>query len=105
VIYEVFRNPLTHDLGIDLHGKSRGLEVKVKRWQRPDHKGGMPESWIENLESGPRRPNISSAVTVRVGAQVLLVEALYWGLRRTVEAMTRDTQLMVRAETFLDNKL
>jgi hypothetical protein len=105
VIYEVIRNPLTHDLGLDLKGKSKGLQVKVKRWQRPNQKGGMPEKWIENLEGGPSRPNISSAVTVRGDAQVLLVEALYWGLRRMAEGMTRDAQLMARAETFLGNKL
>jgi hypothetical protein len=105
VVYEVIRNPLTHDLGLDLRGRSKGLQVKVKRWQRPNQKGGMPEKWIENLEAGPSRPNISSAVTVRSGAQVLLVEALYWGLRRMVEGMTRDAQLMARAEAFLANKL
>lgn len=105
VIYEVFRNPLTHDLGLDLHNKSKGSKVKIKRMQRQNKNGGLTEKWIENLESSPIRPNISSAVTVRTGVYVLLVEALYWGLRRTVESMTYNPQLMKNAETFLAGKL
>ena len=105
VIYEVIRNPLTHDLGLDLRGKAKGLKVKVKRWQRPHQKGGMPEKWIEQLEAGRVRPSISPAVTVRADAQVLLVEALYWGVRRMVESMTRDASLMTRAESFLASKV
>lgn len=103
IIYQVFRNPLTHDLGLDLHGHSTGIKVKVKRLQRSQ--GGLPERWIEKLEKGQNRPRMSSAVTVRPDAKVLLVEALYWGLRRMVEAMTRDAGLMGRAETFLASKI
>lgn len=105
IIYEVFRNPLTHDLGLDLHNKSKGIKVKIKRLQRQNKKGGLPEKWIEELESHPTRPKMSSAVTVRADANVLLVEALYWGLRRMVETMTRDSQLMARTESFLAGKL
>ena len=67
--------------------------------------GGLTERWIEKLEEDPTRPRMSSAVTVRLDAKVLLVEALYWGLRRMVEAMKRDAQLMSRAETFLVSKI
>lgn len=103
IIYQVFRNPLTHDLGLDLHGRSTGIKVKVKRLQRSQ--GGLPELWIEKLEKAKTRPRMSSTVTVRPDAKVLLVEALYWGLRRMVEAMTRDAQLMGRAEAFLASKI
>jgi hypothetical protein len=103
IVYQVFRNPLTHDLGLDLHGRSTGIKVKVKRLQRSQ--GGLTELWIEKLERGPTRPRMSSAVTVRSDAKVLLVEALYWGLRRMVEAMTRDAQLMSHADTFLASKI
>jgi len=103
IIYEVIRNPLTHDLGIDLRGNSKGIKVKIKRCVRQD-KRGLTERWIEKLEAG-NRPNISQAVTVRSDAQVLLVEALYWGLRRMVEAMTKDAHLMEKAKSFLINKL
>ena len=104
VIYEVIRNPLTHDLGLDLHGKSKGVKVKLKRIQRVGGKGGMPEKWVEKLERGPR-PIMSPSVTVRSDARVLLVEALYWGLRRMVEEMTHDTSLMARAEAFLATRI
>ncbi len=105
VLYEVFRNPLTHDLGLDLRGKSNGLKVKIKRLQRPNQKGGLPEKWIEKLEKHPARPTMSSVITIRADAQVLLVEALYWGLRQMLMTMTRDKQLMERAERFLTHRL
>ena len=101
IIYKVFRNPLTHDLGLDLRGRSRGIKVKVKRIERHNQRGGWTEKRIERLEKDSQRPNMSPAVTVKSHKKVLLVEALYWGLRRMVEAMTRDTQLMARAERFL----
>ena len=104
IIYEVFRNPLTHDLGLDLSGSSQGIKVKVKRLERVNQKGGPTDKWIERLEKDSQRQNMSPAVTVQSYKKVLLVEALYWGLRRMVEAMTQDTQLMVRAERFLANK-
>ncbi len=103
IVYQVFRNPLIHDLGLDLHGRSTGIKVKVKRLQRSQ--GGLTERWIENLERGPTRPRMSSVVTVQSDTKVLLVEALYWGLRRMVEAMTRDAQLMSHADTFLSSKI
>lgn len=105
IIYEVIRNPLTHDLGLDLHRKSGGGKVIIKRLQRSKQKGGLGEHWIENLEKGVVRPKMSSAVTVQPDARVLLVEGLYWGLRRMIEAMTRDSQLMARAESYLAGKL
>jgi len=105
IVYEVFRNPLTHDLGLDLRGKPKGIKVVVKRLQSPNQAGGLSEQWIETLEKGPARPKMSSTVSVRNDAKVLLVEALYWGLRRMVEAMTRDAQLMTRAENFLGRKI
>jgi hypothetical protein len=104
VVYEIIRNPLTHDLGLDLRGKSKGVKVKLKRLQRAGGRGGMPENWVEKLERGPR-PIMSPAVTVRSDASVLLVEALYWGLRRMVEGMTRDATLMARAEAFLATRI
>ncbi len=105
VIYEVIRNPLTHDLGLDLHGGSSKVKVKIKRLARIGARGGPPEKWIEQLENSLVRPKMSPAVTVRTDASVLLVEALYWGVRRMVEDMTRDTALMASAEAFLATKV
>ena len=104
IIYEVFRNPLTHNIGLDLKGKSKGIKVKVKRLKRDKQNGGVTEKWIEKLEKDSQRPNMSPTVTVRSHKKVLLVEALYWGLRRMVEAMTCDDQLMAKAEVFLAKK-
>jgi hypothetical protein len=104
IIYKVIRNPLTHELGLDLRNKSKAVTVKIKRCVRPDKKRGLTEKWIEQLEAGTR-PRISQAIIVRPDAQVLLVEALYWGIRRMVEGMTSDTHLMARAEAFLASRL
>lgn len=104
IIYAVFRNPLTHDLGLDLKGKSKGIKVKVKKLQRNKKQGGMPEKWIENLEKDSIRLKMSSTVTVKSHKKVLLVEALYWGLRRMIESMTCDPKLMASAEAFLASK-
>lgn len=106
MIYEVFRNPLTHNLGLDLFGKSQGAKLVVKRLRSGSDGDGMSEQWIERLEAGPGRPRMSSTVTVRPdGARVLLVEALYWGVRRMVESMAREAHLMKKAENFLANKI
>jgi hypothetical protein len=100
-IYEVFRNPLTHDLGLDLAKKARTPQVKIKRLASKDKTTGLSERQLRALESTTARPTMSAAVTIRSDATVLLVEALYWGLRCTVEALTRDTARMVSAESFL----
>ncbi len=47
---------------------------------------------------------LKSTVTVESHKKVLLVEALYWGLRRMIESMTCDPKLMASAEAFLASK-
>ena len=103
-IYEVFRNPLTHDLGLDVKKKSAGLKVKYKRLKTSTRKGtdrGLTERHIEKLESSFVRPNMSATVTLATHKRVLLIEGLYWGVRRMIERLATDQKRMHTAEQFL----
>ncbi|MCL5062845.1 MAG: hypothetical protein M0Z70_07790 [Nitrospiraceae bacterium] len=103
-IYNVFRNPLTHDLGLDVKQHSKGLVVKVKRLKTSTRGGkdrGLPEKTIESLEDGTTRPKMSATVTATPQKKVLLVEGLYWGIRVMIERLTADKVRMLAADKFL----
>jgi len=58
IIYEVFRNPITHELGLDIRQKSSGIQVKIKRMKTSTRAGrdrGLTERQIEKLEASPTR--------------------------------------------------
>jgi len=104
IIYEVFRNPLTHNLGLDVRKKSQGLKVLIKRLSTKTPSGksrGLTEVYIERLERSQRRPSTSATVTVTPTNKVLLVECLYWGTRRMIERLSKDHKRMTAAESFL----
>ncbi|MGZ5118891.1 MAG: hypothetical protein ACXWCY_26890 [Burkholderiales bacterium] len=101
VLYSVIRNPLTHDLGLDLQKKAKTTKVKIKRLSTKNKTQGLPERSFGGLERSDRRLVMSPTVTVRPDATVLLVEALYWGVRVMVERLTRDQARMQAAEAFL----
>ena len=101
VIYAVIRNPLTHDLGLDLEKKKKTAKVVIKR-RGTTGTHGLPEKTIEEmLERNDRRLVMSPTVTIHQGKTVLLVEALYWGLRIMIERLTRDRARMQAADAFL----
>jgi hypothetical protein len=86
---------------MDLEKKARTPVVKVKRLSTAGKTKGLPERWIERLESTTDRVEMSPTITVRSDATVLLVEALYWGVRCMTENIARDAALMVRLDKFL----
>ena len=101
VIYSVIRNPLTDDLGLDLENKRQGQKIKLKRLVTDNERKGLPEKFIEQLET-PNRPSpMSPTVTVGSRETVVLVEGFYWGVRQMVERLSRDMSRMQAAETFL----
>lgn len=100
-LYAAFRNPLTHDLGLDLQKKAKATKVKIKRLSTKGKTQGLPERAFRGLERSDMRLAMSPTVTVRPDATVLLVEALYWGVRVMVERLTRDHTRMQAAEAFL----
>ena len=101
VLYSVIRNPLTHNLGLDLEKKAKTAQVKIKRLSTKQKTQGLPERSFQGLERSDRRLDMSPTVTVRPDATVVLVEALYWGVRVMVERLTRDRARMQAAEAFL----
>ncbi len=103
-IYTVFRNPLTHDLGLDIKQRSKGMVVKVNRLKNATPSGkdkGLPEKTIESLERGTIRPKMSATVTTTSQKKVLLVEGLYWGIRVMIERLSADTIRMSAVDKFL----
>lgn len=101
VVYSVVRNPLTHDLGLDLENKRKTAKVVMKRLGTKGKTRGLPEKTIETLERSDRRLVMSPTVVIRPDATVLLVEALYWGVRMMIEHLSRDRGKTHAAEAFL----
>lgn len=98
-IYSVIRNPLTHDLGLDLENKRQGQKIILKRLV--NDRNGLPEKFIEQLETANRPSPMSPTVVVGAASTVVLVEAFYWGVRQMVELLTRDSSRMQAADAFL----
>ena len=102
IIYEVFRNPIAHNLGAHVRPRATTPLVKIKRGGRNDGAGGLTEEMIERLEDVSRPPRMSSVLTIRSGdATVLFVEPLYWGVRTMLAGLLRDSARMAKAETYL----
>ena len=104
VIYSVFRNPLTHDLGLDIKQKSMGIVVRIVRTKTQTDSGrdrGLTEKNIESLENAQTRPGIPATVTETPQEKRLLVEGFYWGIRRMIERLSADRRRMSSAEPFL----
>ena len=108
IIYDVFRNPLTHAGGLffDWRNDQRFLvqksySVKVNRWLTKNATMGHTEEWIENLENSSVRPDIGPILKVEKDEKVLLVEALYWSVRRMIQKLTDDKERMTKSERLL----
>jgi hypothetical protein len=101
VIYSLFRNPLTHDLGLDLEKKRKTQKLVIKRLGTDKGRRGLPENLIEQLEASARTLRMSPTVTILPSRTVLLVEAFYWGVRKMVEDLSRDNSRMQAARAFL----
>lgn len=103
ILYEEFRNPLTHNLGLHVSrgpgpprlAPERGVKHKVKKYV------GLSEKDIVARESSQTRPNMSATLRVTKKKKVLLVDGLYWGVRRMVERLAADQALVNKAEKFL----
>jgi hypothetical protein len=103
MIYSLVRNPLTHDLGIDLETKHRTRSVTVKRLTTAHGTAGHTEGGVEALEIETRPTNLSPTVRVEADRVVLLVEAFYWGIRRMLQKFSADPARVATAERFLES--
>ena len=101
LIYSLVRNPLTHDLGLDLETKSRTQKVIVKRLTTDQGRCGHTEAGVEALEAKARPPRMSPTIKIQANRVVLLVEAFYWGIRRMLLNLNADRSRMAAAEAFL----
>lgn len=101
LIYEIFRNPLTHNLGWHLFKSVP--KVKIKRSTRPNG-GGPPERTITRWEKAAVRPRWSHTVIERADATVMFIEPFYWGVRVMLERLAADGARMGVAERFLERK-
>jgi hypothetical protein len=100
-IYALFRNPLTHDLGLDLERKRRTHQVVVKRLTTDTGLRGRSEAGVESLEQIARPSPLSPVLRIDEGRVVLLVDAMYWGIRKLIVSLSGDRARMARAESFL----
>lgn len=110
VLYEEFRGPLIHHLGVPVERTStgsavvdRGYVVKIERRTRPNG-NGFYESELELLErseSWPFPHFFGQTLQERSDAKLLKVERFYWGIRRMVERLAKDSNRMGSAEAFL----
>jgi len=86
---------------LDVPNKRKGDKLRLKRLRSPKGEG-LSESFIEaELEGYNRFTKMSSTLTVGSGTQTLLVEALYWGVRRMIENISADKTRMQTADNFL----
>ena len=103
LIYTLVRNPLTHDLGLDLETKGRTQKVVVKRLTTDHGRCGHTEAGVEALEAEARPPRLSPTIRVQADRVVLLVEAFYWGIRKMLMNLNADTKRTAAAEAFLSS--
>jgi len=100
-LYNLFRNSLTHSLGINKRGSRYGSILK----------NSMPENEIEDLEKaldcpGPPFVYLSNR-SRRRGARVgldLRIPSFYWCVRKMFYNMTNDRELMEQLEKAIQDK-
>lgn len=101
LIYSLVRNPLTHDLGLDLETKAHTQRVVVKRLLTNNKSSGHTERGVEDLEAESRPRRLSPTIHAQGDRVVLLVEAFYWGIRKMLLNLNADSKRMAAAEAFL----
>lgn len=111
-LYDLFRNPLVHALGLDTKDRGRGKGARVVRQKRSagfniriGRNGGLTEEEVEELERSDARPPFAAwTMLFEPNGRTLWVEGLYWGTRRLVRSLTEDEEVTARAESFLGSE-
>jgi hypothetical protein len=112
ILYEDYRNPLTHATGTPVFSVDRGQRrqfqprpytLAVHRVGFPDraHRGLLEEQ-ILSLESEPVRPGwLPVTIAADSSSRILTVETLYWGFRASLQRLCGDaTKMKAAAELF-----
>ena len=110
ILYEEFRNPLTHVAGTrvralkpdrrELAPRTYFLQIhRVGFHSRPGQ--GLPKETIQELPAEPVRPGwLPITLAVDAEQRILTVETLYWGLRCAIQKLCLDQQRMATAVQF-----
>jgi hypothetical protein len=78
ILYDVFRNPFVHSLGVH---KVTAPVVKLGQVFR----GTDAEARVEQLERSRTKPYSDPSLVVTAEKRVLWLDQFYWGVRKLVE--------------------
>lgn len=108
ILYQLFRNPLAHALGLDTKQVGGGsskvvvLSTDRRRVRLDVAKGRLSERKLEQLEGSVTRPKWArGTIIMDRRRRKLLVPGLYWGVREMVRRLTHDRARMADANRFL----
>jgi hypothetical protein len=92
ILYEVFRNPLVHNLGLN---GARAPVVKIGQVLRGTDDA---ETRVEELERLTVKPYSNPCLVVTPEKRVLWLDPFYWGVRKLVERWSRDAEEVSHAK-------
>ena len=92
ILYDAFRNPLVHSLGLNGAGTP---VVKIGQVFRGTDDA---ENRVEELERLTVKPYSHPCLVVTPEKRVLWLDPFYWGVRKLVERWSRDADQVVHAD-------
>ena len=97
MLYEVFRNPMVHYLGLN---KVTEPVVKIGQVFRGTDDA---ETRVEKLERLTVKPYSNPCLVVTSEKRVLWLDPFYWGVRKLVERWSRDADQVAHADQKFTN--
>ena len=92
ILYDVFRNPMVHRLGLN---KASDPAVKIGQVFRGTDDA---ENRVEKLECLTVKPSSEPCLVVTPEKRVLWLDPFYWGVRKLVERWSRDEFQVSKAD-------
>jgi hypothetical protein len=92
ILYEIFRNPLVHRLGLD-RASSHVVKIGQVFCGTDD-----AETRVEQLERLTVKPYSHPCLVVTPERRVLWLDPFYWGVRKLVERWSRDADEVSHAD-------
>lgn len=97
ILYDVFRNPMVHFLGLN---KAGDPVVKIGQVFRGTEDA---EQRVEQLERLTVKPYSDPCLVVTPEKRVLWLDSFYWGVRKLVERWSRDADEISHADQRFTN--
>lgn len=91
VLYDVYRNPLMHNLGLRTETT---YQIKIGRILRGTEDA---EVSVEELEKQKEKPYSKSSLVVTPEKRVLWLDPFYWAVRKTIESWATDSEQVTHA--------